>query len=237
MIEEKSVLAIIPARGGSKGLPRKNIMELAGKPLIAWTIEAGLGSKYIDRLIVSTDDKEIAYLSSSYGADVPFIRPDHLATDASETYATIIHALGFFSERDIHFDLIIILQPTSPLRNSLHIDKAFELLTEKNADEIISVTEVAHSPLWSSELPGDKNMEKFISESIRHLKRRQDLPVYYRLNGAIYLVKVKNIIKEESIFISKNVFAYTMDRYSSVDIDDILDLKLAELIIKEKLIN
>jgi CMP-N,N'-diacetyllegionaminic acid synthase len=233
MINEKSVLAVIPARGGSKGLPRKNIKELAGRPLITWTIEAGLASKYIDQLIVTTDDEEIARIATEYNATVPFIRPKHLGSDSASSYETILHALDYYFDKGESFDYLLLLQPTSPLRTTQHIDEAFCLLDSKNADSIISVTESEHSPLWSNVLPEDHNMEDFISDTCRQVTRRQDLPKYFRINGAIYIVNIKKMINEKSLFLSTNIFAYIMDRYSSVDIDDLLDLKLAELIINE----
>lgn len=232
MINEERVLAIIPARGGSKGLPRKNIKELAGRPLIAWTIEAGLASKYIDQLIVTTDDEEIARISAKYAATVPFIRPKHLASDSASSYATIIHALDYHSEKDMCFGYVLLLQPTSPLRTTHHIDEAFCLLDRKKADSVISVTESEHSPLWSNVLPEDHSLEDFISDTCKQMTRRQDLPKYYRINGAIYIVNIKKMITEKSLFLSKNIFAYIMDRRSSVDIDDLLDFKLAEMIMK-----
>jgi CMP-N,N'-diacetyllegionaminic acid synthase len=233
MINGKSVLAVIPARGGSKGLPRKNIKKLAGRPLISWTIEAGLASKYIDQLIVTTDDEEIARIATEYNATVPFIRPKHLASDSASSYETIIHALDYYSDKGESFYYLLLLQPTSPLRTTQHIDEAFCLLDSKNADSIISVTESEHSPLWSNVLPEDHSMEDFISDTCRQVTRRQDLPKYFRINGAIYIVNIKKMINEKSLFLSTNIFAYIMDRYSSVDIDDLLDFKLAELIINE----
>ena len=144
MINGKRCLCVIPARGGSKRLPHKNIKNLCGKPLIQWTVEAGIGSKSIDRLIVSTDDLEIAEISKSCGAEVPFIRPETLATDSSSSYSVLEHAYQYLFEQGDYYDYIIMLQPTSPLRTSNHIDEAVKLLKDKQADGVISVTEASH---------------------------------------------------------------------------------------------
>ena len=128
MIGQQRLLAIIPARGGSKRLPRKNILDLSGKPLIAWTIEAALNSKYIDRIVVSTDDQEIANISIKHGAEVPFLRPKSLATDDASSIDTVINVLGEIEIIDQHYEYIVLLQPTSPLRTEIDIDKAIELL-------------------------------------------------------------------------------------------------------------
>ena len=163
MIGQQRLLAIIPARGGSKRLPRKNILDLAGKPLIAWTIEAALNSKYIDRIVVSTDDQEIANISIKYGAEVPFLRPKSLATDDASSIDTVINVLGEVEIINQHYEYIVLLQPTSPLRTEIDIDKAIELLEKKSADSVISVCEVDHPSHWINTLPDDGNMQLFFS--------------------------------------------------------------------------
>ena len=231
MIDQQRLLAIIPARGGSERLPRKNILDLAGKPLIAWTIEAALNSKYIDRIVVSTDDQEIADISIKYGAEVPFLRPKSLATDDSPSIDTVINVLGEIEIIDQHYDYIVLLQPTSPLRTEIDIDKAIELLEKKSADSVISVCEVDHPPHWNNTLPDDGNMQLFFREDNAN-KRSQDFDIYYRLNGAIYIVKIGRLLKEESLFLKTNTFAYCMDAYSSVDIDKEEDLLVAKCFAK-----
>ncbi len=139
MLNDKSFLAIIPARGGSKRLPRKNVMNLAGKPLIAWTIEAALNSTYIDEVMVSTDDREIAEIAQQYGASVPFFRPTELATDLTSTFDAIKHTLDFYAEMGEKYDFSVLLQPTSPLRESRHIDNAINLLKTKNVCDYMHV--------------------------------------------------------------------------------------------------
>ena len=173
MYTNKKFLAIIPARGGSKRLPRKNVLDLCGKPLIAYTIEAALKSKYIDKVIVSSDDEEILNISSNFGADI-IKRPIDLANDTATTFDTIKHTIDNFEK----CDYIVLLQPTSPLRNEKHIDEAIELLKEKNADAVVSVCEMEHSPLWSNTLPKDGNMNNFLRYEVLN-QRSQDLDKFY----------------------------------------------------------
>ncbi len=233
MYKGKTILGLIPARGGSKGLPRKNIKPLLGKPLIAWTIEQALASKYLDRIIVSTDDKEIAEVSKKHGAEVPFIRPKELASDKARGIEVVLNAIGWLKKNDKRkqYDLMMLLQPTSPLRKSEDIDKAIELLFLKEAKAIVSVCEVDHHPFWSNTLPEDGSMKDFIKQNIRN-KNRQELPVFYRLNGAIHLAYC-NYIKQSKSFIGKETFAYIMPKERSIDIDSETDSKLAEAIMEK----
>ena len=231
MIEGKSVLAIILARGGSKRLPGKNTLNLAGKPLIAWTIEAGINSKYIDKIIVSSDSNEILNISKKYGIKI-VKRPSALASDTATSFDAIKHTIDIIDET---FDLIILLQPTSPLRNNGHIDEALELLIKKKTDAIISVTEMDHSPLESNTLPEDGSMVNFLKDEFVN-KRSQDLEKYYRLNGAIYICKTDNLLKEKTFFLKNNIYSYKMNRESSVDIDEKIDFQLANLIIEKVIV-
>ncbi|RLA83863.1 MAG: acylneuraminate cytidylyltransferase family protein [Epsilonproteobacteria bacterium] len=226
MLSRKTFLAIIPARGGSKRLPRKNVLDLNGKPLIAYTIEAGLKSKYIDKVIVSSDDEEILNISKQFGADT-IKRPDELASDTSTSFDAIKHTI----ENVDKYDYIVLLQPTSPLRDEKHIDEAIELLENKKADAIVSVCEMDHSPLWSNTLDNSLSMKGFLRDEILN-KRSQDLEAYYRLNGAIYICDTDKLLEEESFMFKDNIFGFKMDRESSVDIDEEIDLKLAKIIIK-----
>ena len=223
MIDGKSILAVIPARGSSKRLPNKNILDLAGKPLITWTIEAGLRSEYIDSVVVSSDSDNILDISKISGANI-IKRPSELASDTATSFDSIKHAINNTIET---FDYVISLQPTSPLRKNYHIDEAFELLIKMNAAAIISVVETEHSPLWSSELPKDRSMVNFLKNDVSN-KRSQDLVKYYCLNGAIYICKSEKLLEEKSFFLKENIYAYKMDRQSSIDIDDEFDWKLLE---------
>ena len=221
------MLAIIPARGGSKGVPHKNIKMICGKPLIAYTIESAYKSGIFERVIVSTDDLEIARISEKYGAEVPFIRPDSIAGDDVSSDDVILHALEFYDNK---VDYVCKLQPTSPLRTEADIINAYNLLQEKDADFIVSVCECEHSPLWTGVLNKDLCMDEFIDEDVKRLCR-QNLPRYYRLNGAIYMARTKKFIQNRSFF-GKKSYAFVMSQESSVDIDSEMDFLLAEQIIR-----
>ena len=233
MIDEKKVLAIVPARGGSKRLPGKNRLILNNKPLIAWSIEAGLNSSYVDRVIVSTDDQDIADISREWGAEVPFIRPQELASDKATTVDTIIHALQSIENSDERYDYILLLQPTSPLRTAKHIDEAVELMIEKCADSIVGVTEVSHPVEWSNTLPDNLSMDNFISKEA-YFTRSQDFPKRYQINGAIYLIKKESLLSSGMMKSEVNSIAYIMDKNDSVDIDDRFDFILAETLMDSK---
>lgn len=224
MYNGETFLAIIPARGGSKRLPRKNILDLAGKPLISWSIEAALKSKFIDMAIVSSDDDEIISVAKKFGAET-IKRPIELASDTAASFDAIKHTIVNVEP----YDYIILLQPTSPLRDEKHIDEAIEQLMKKNSDAVVSVCEMDHSPLWSNTLPENESMSNFLRDEMKN-KRSQDLEKYYRINGAIYICKSDILLKEKSFFLKDNIFAYIMDRKSSIDIDEEIDFKIAEII-------
>ena len=228
MYKDKTFLAIIPARGGSKRLPRKNVLDLAGKPLIAWSIEAGLNSIYLDKVVVSSDDAEILAVSKKYSAET-ITRPDELASDTATTFDAIKHTIDNVEQ----YDYIVLLQATSPLRDAKHIDEAIELLESKNADAIVSVCEMDHSPLWSNTLNESLSMQGFLRDEVLN-KRSQDLEKYFRLNGAIYICKTEKLLEEKSFFLKENIFAFKMDRKSSIDIDEEIDFKMAELLKMKK---
>lgn len=233
MINNNKVLAIIPARGGSKGLPHKNILPLCGKPLINYTIEAALKSEYIDTIMVSTDDEEIANLAKQAGAEIPFLRPSYLATDTATSFDVIINCLKWYRNQGENYHYFILLQPTSPLRTDEDINAAFELLKNKNAKAIVSVCESDHHPYWMNTLPLDQNMNFFEKHEYTN-KMRQQLPTFYRLNGAIYLSEV-DYFEEQKSFMGQKTFALIMNKMHSVDIDDRLDLKFAEFLLKHNI--
>jgi len=224
---------LILARGGSKSIPGKNIKKLKGKPLIAYTIEAAKKSDYVDRIIVSTDDKKIADVAQEYGAEVPFLRPDELATDEVSSNEAIVHALDFLKkEQGYTPDYIINLQPTSPLRNSLHIDKAFnKFLKNKNDyDSLVSVCEAFENPFWMQKIENDKL--KPLMDDFSTYSRRQELPEVYQLNGAIYLSSYKSFIEYGS-FYTDNILPFIMSKDKSIDIDNELDWNLAEILLED----
>lgn len=229
MINNKKVLAIIPARGGSKGVLRKNIKSLCGKPLIAWTIEEAKKSNYIDKIIVSSDDKEIIEIAKKFGAEAPFIRPKELASNTAKGIDVIKHAINYFKEE---FKIIILLQPTSPLRTVKDIEKAFGEFEKEKVKAVVSVCELEHPFQWTGILPANLNMKNFISDSIKNTNR-QELEIYYRLNGAIYISEI-DYLKENNGFLGSETYAFLMDRKNSVDIDNIIDFKLAEILLKER---
>ena len=234
MINNKTFIAIIPARGGSKRLPGKNILDLNGKPLIEWTIKASLDSKYIDKTMVTTDDDAIIEVSRKAGAEVPFKRPDDISTDVAKSSDVIKHTVDFYYDSlKKKFDYIVFLQPTSPLRTSSEIDKAIEYMFQKNADAVVSVCKLEHPVEWSGILPIDMDMSKFLSRTQVKL-RGQDLPSQYRLNGAIYICNTERFLEQGCMFLDDNIYAYEMDQIDSVDIDTEADFKIAEILLKIK---
>ena len=226
--KNKKITAIIPARGGSKGLPRKNIRLLFGKPLIAYTIEVALKSKYLDKVIVSTEDKKIAQISRKYGAMV-IKRPKELATDRAEITEVIFNVLDILRKKNYIPELIVLLQPTSPLKNTDDIDRAIKLFLKNKAESVVSVYQVKKSPYWYFKI-----INKYLRPMLgrKYLKkRRQDLPNFYMANGAIYISTPKTLLKYKSFFCKKTL-PYIMPPERSIDIDNEIDLKLVELLIK-----
>jgi len=231
MYKGKSILSLIPARGGSKGLPRKNIKPLLGKPLITWTIEEALASKYLDRVIVSTDDAEIAEISQKYGAEVPFIRPEELSTDEAKTMDVVIHALRFFRENEYSPDVVVLLQPTSPLRTHLDIDNSLELFFKGECRTLVSVYEASNSLFRSFEIK-DGYLKPFLGETFLN-KSRQELPKLFIPNGAIYIA-YRDSLERDMSFYTKDTYPYIMPVERSIDIDTELDFIIAETILKTK---
>lgn len=221
-------LALIPARGGSKGIPRKNCRLLAGKPLIAWSIEAALASPFIDSVVVSTEDQEIAEISLEYGALVPFMRPSELAQDDSPGMAPVLHALTMLPE----FDHILLLQPTSPLRTVIEINRCIEFAIAQKANAIVSVCESAQSPYWMYELDATNHLSKLIANN--DITRRQELPTVYSLNGALYFARTEWLHKAQT-FLTDETLGFVMPLEQSLDIDTPFDWKIAELLLAETL--
>lgn len=218
---KNKILAIIPARGGSKGLPRKNIIDLAAKPLISYTIEASLNSKYITKTIVSSDDDETLNISKQYGADI-IKRPDNLALDTTASEPVTKHAIEELKKDNQEFDYLVLLQPTSPLRDTENIDNAFNILFESEATALISVCEINNKILKAFKEKKDGFIEG-VSNNKYPFMRRQDLPKTYISNGAIYIVKVDEFMKNTSFFTDKTI-SYIMDEVTSMDIDSKEDL-------------
>ena len=223
-----SVLAIIPARSGSKEIVQKNIKLLSGKPLIAWTIEAAKRAKSIDKIIVSTDSDIIAKTAKQYGADVPFLRPSELSQDESTTVDTILHALDQLP----NYDWVLLLQPTSPLRTASDIDSFLNFCQNHKFNSTASICKVNKHPYWMYTRNDFFELQPFVKERIE-TTRRQDLPSTYSLNGALYLVKVDWFLKHKS-FINEETKGYLMSPEKSVDIDNIEDWNWAEYLINQK---
>lgn len=225
MNEPGNLLGIIPARGGSKGLPSKNIAEVKGRPLIAWTITAALKSSSISRLILSSDDADIVQQARTWGCDAPFIRPAELATDEASSIDVVLHAL----EQMPGYDYVALLQPTSPLRTAKDIDAAYALMMETGAPSCVSVCLANQNPYWMVNLREDRTIEYLLSPEKR-ATRRQDLPPTYRLNGAIYICRVDWLLKTRD-FMAEGCVAYCMDQERSLDIDTFADLEFARAIL------
>lgn len=224
------MIAIIPARGGSKGLPGKNIKMLYGKPMIAYTIEAAKQSKFIDHIVVSTDDPLIADIALEYGAEVPFLRPEFLASDTAQAVDNYIYTIDRLSkEWNISIEEFVVLQPTSPLRIAEDIDGAVKMFLEKKADSVISYTQEAHPVLWHKYI-NDNN--EFVDIFDNTIANRQNLRISYYPNGAVYVFRTK-IIKERKYYTEKS-YGYIMPRKRSVDIDYQEDFDYVEFLMSRK---
>ncbi len=230
MYKKKKILALIPARGGSKGIKNKNIVNLCGKPLIAYTIEAAKKSTYIDEIIVSTDSEKIKKVSQEYGANVPFVRPCNLSTDTATTLDVVLHAINFIKQESDEYNTLILLQPTSPLRTYTDIDGAIEKHFLHDELGLVSVSEVNDNPILIRTVSDDENLMPLLDRN--STCRRQNMPKYYRVNGCIYLNKIKEINGKTSF--NDNKLAYIMPKDHAVDIDELIDLSVAEYYLKKR---
>jgi N-acylneuraminate cytidylyltransferase/CMP-N,N'-diacetyllegionaminic acid synthase len=220
------MIAIITARGGSKGLPRKNVLTFCGKPLIAHTINAAKNSQAIDRIIVSTDDEEIAVISREFGAEVPFMRPPELATDEASSREVLLHALDFMEKQGVLIDSFCLLQPTSPLRTAADIEGAFKIFIEKSADSVLSITPYEHPVQWAVEMKDNGILQP---REKGKAGRRQELVEYYRPNGAVYMFRT-DFFKASTGYFGPSSYGYIMPPERSIDIDTQLDFVAAETI-------
>jgi CMP-N,N'-diacetyllegionaminic acid synthase len=231
--EQVNVLAVITARGGSKGLPGKNTAVVGGKPLIAWTIDAALGSKKLARAIVSTDAVEIAAVARQWGAEVPFIRPAELALDDTPHVPVLLHGVDWMREHAaFETDYVMLLQPTSPLRTSTDIDAAIQIAEEKGADSVVAMTQPHGHPFWCKTLAPDGRLRPLVTSHHGSL-RRQDLPVALLPTGAIYMVNVE-FLRKTGEYYGENSYAYVMPPERALDIDTAWDLELARLVMEDK---
>lgn len=234
MYKGKTFLGIIPARGGSKGLPRKNILPLNGKPLITWSIEAGQKSRYLDMVMVTTDDQDIAQTAKNAGAEVPFMRPADLSGDTASSIDVIEHTINFYSkQRQQDFDYIVLLEPTSPLRETDDIDLAIERLLESQAEAITGIAKTeSQNPAFLLKMDTEGFLKGYDQKGLRSL-RRQDINEVYFLEGTIYISTTEALLRERTFYHDKTI-GYVVPKYKSLEIDDIDDLVMVEAIMKHK---
>lgn len=232
MYKGKKILGLIPARGGSKGIPSKNIIEIYGKPLIQYSIECAKGSKYLDRTIISTDDTKIKDVAVKCGGDVPFMRPPELALDTSKTIDAVVHAINWLKEHGEEYDYLVLLQNTVPLRKPWHIDEAIEKLFASNEKSLVSVTEVDENPVLMRTINADGTVHNLLN--VNSTMRRQDFPKFYRVDGAIYIQKLD---KDFGLNTSLNDgrLSYIIEERYSVDIDTYLDIRKIEYYLEQEL--
>lgn len=233
---KKNVVAVIPARGGSKRVPFKNIRKIAGKPLIAYTIEAAKKAKTLDRIIVSTDSKRIAELAKKYGAEVPFLRPKNLATDNAHTSDVIKHAVEYLERKERYpVHTVVTLQPTSPFRRAEDIDRCVKKLLKTDCDVVVTLREARSHPLWTRKLKGDISVPFFKTKKDYTLLESQQLPKAYENDGSIYATKKESLFRYNNIF-GKDLRGIVVNDLSSFDVDSLLDFFIAEEILKKKLV-
>jgi len=227
------VIGLITARGGSKSMPGKNFAPLAGKPLIAWTIEAARASRRLSRTLVSTDDPEIARVATAWGAEVPFTRPNELAGDATPHILVVEHAIHWLEEVEgTRPDYVLLLQPTSPLRTAEDIDGVIAFAEERDAVAVVSVCPMERHPYLSKRILDDGSLANFVTTDIAYL-RRQDLPAAYALNGALYLNRPESVLRDHT-FLPPGALGYVMPHERSLDVDTPWDLHLIELILQDR---
>jgi len=224
------VLAVIAARGGSKGLPGKNVRPLAGRPMIAWSVAAALASRRLQRIVVSTDDADIAAAAAEAGAEVPFLRPAELATDGASLIDAIFHAVDTLSETPSH---IVLLQATSPLRLAADIDGCVDLCAGRGAPAAATICEAAKSPYWMFHLDPDGSVRLVIPQD-ELPQQRQALPVAWTANGAVYVAETNWLRRERTFWRPGVTLGYPMPAERSVDIDSLLDFRLAEMLMAER---
>lgn len=230
MYKNKKILIVIPARGGSKRLPGKNIRKLSGKSLISYAIKAAIGSKFADKAVVSTDDEKIAEVAKRYGAEVPFMRPAELASDKALPQHALQHAVKFFEENyNFKPDIIVMIQPTSPLVQSVDVDEAINKMISEKKNTCVSVSEKPQRPEWMYNLDEE---QLFIKKNKPTVQRSQELPKLGVLNGAVYVMKYNSLMQKGLLIDNSSVCLHIMPRERSVDIDELFDFKLAEFLLK-----
>lgn len=235
MIHDRRVLAIIPARGRSKGVPRKNIRDLCGKPLVAWSIEKARRSRHVDAVLVTTDSEEIADVARRYGAAVPFLRPAELATDHASIYDVIRHALAYYRDAEgQEFDYTVLLEPTSPLREDDDVDRMLEALEARvdQFDAVVSVGRVGEHPSIMKRLMADGGIEPFCGELTQTTRRQDNAPAYFPF-GVAYIAKTRALL-EENTFYTRRCLGFPIKRYQNYEIDDIYDWVCVESVMRQE---
>jgi CMP-N-acetylneuraminic acid synthetase len=230
MYNNQRILAIIPARGGSKGIPNKNITDLCGKPLIAYSILAAKKSQYIDDVIVSTDSEKIQSIASKHGASVPFLRPNELASDTAKTIDAMLYTIEELAKMGQNYNCVVLLQPTQPLRKPVYIDEAIAKLLDSPYDSLVSVTKVSEHPILMRTITKEGTLQSLLP--ISSTVRRQDFPDYYRVNGSIYVNRINENLNITTS-LNDNILPYVMDTMYSVDIDTMEDLYKAASYIQQ----
>lgn len=230
MYKNQRILAIIPARGGSKGIPNKNITNLCDKPLIAYSILAARASRYIDDIIVSTDSEQIADIAVENGASVPFLRPASLASDTSKTIDCMIYTIDELKKQGHHYDCVVLLQPTQPIRKEDSIDQAITMLLDSTEDSLVSVTTVSEHPILMRTITKEGTLKPLLPMS--STVRRQDFPDVYRVNGSIYINRINSHFNP-STSLNDNILPFFMEEKYSIDIDSYEDLKKAETFLQQ----
>ena len=235
MINNKKVLALIPARGGSKGLPRKNLLPLSGLPLVGWPIQAAKKSRYIDRVVVSTDDEEIAGKARELGAEVPFLRPAELASDTASSASVIEHAIIFLEAAGATFDYLVLLEPTSPLTEASDVDSAIERLEARRdaADSIVGVSRVeAAHPAFDVVVDDEGLIAPFATESFASAGRRQDISELYFFDGTLYISDVRAYLEKKSFYHSRTL-PFIVPKWKAFEVDDLVDFICIEAIMNK----
>lgn len=235
MIGDKRVLGVIPARGGSKGLPGKNLRPLLGKPLIAWSVEQARAAATIDDVIVSTDDAEIARVAAAAGAEVPFMRPAELAVDTAPTFPVLKHALDWLAARGRRYDYLALIEATSPLREAGDLDRALALLDSRDdADSIVAVAEVdTQHPEFLVRIGADGLLTPYLRDRVKVL-RRQDLDLLHYLSGTLYISRVDALLREQT-FYHERTLPYPVPKHKCHEIDDLTDFIVVEALLDARL--
>lgn len=231
MYREKRIIAIVPARGGSKGIKDKNIRLLAGKPLLTYSIQVALACEYIDEVVVSTDSENIRNIALQYGASVPFLRPVELATDEAKTIDVILHALSELQKNDEYYDYVMLLQPTQPIREVSDLKQSIEQVIDNQYDSLVSVCPVQEHPILMRTIGDDGKLHNILS--CGSTVRRQDFPKVYKVNGSIYINAIKDSFNETTS-LNDNQYPFVMAREKSIDIDNIEDLEQAEQYLNQR---